>query len=69
MPGKLLYTADALSRARSKSTDEQSRELEEEVEAHVVPVITSLHATPERPVPGGTVDRLCVFPSGTVLQD
>ena len=48
MPGKLLYAADELSRAPSKSTDEQSRELEEEVEVHVVAVVASLPAIPER---------------------
>ena len=48
VPGKLLYTVDALSWASNKSTNEHSRELEEEVEAHVAAVVASLHATPER---------------------
>ena len=45
VPGKLLYTADALSRA---STSSATTELEEEVEDYVDAVVTTLPATEQR---------------------
>ena len=46
--GKLLYTADALSRAPSGNKDTSSKELEDEVETYITVVFTSLPATPKR---------------------
>ena len=47
VPGKLLYTADALSRAPT-SPAEATTELEEEVEMQVETVVTALPATEQR---------------------
>ena len=47
VPGKLLYVADALSRAPSE--EEGDNELQEEVEAYVTHItVPSLPATPQR---------------------
>ena len=47
IPGKLLYAADALSRAPSR--EEGDQELQEEVEAYVDHVtVPSIPATPQR---------------------
>ena len=48
VPGKLLYTADALSRALSENKDISSRELEEEMETYITAVVSSLPVTPKR---------------------
>ena len=48
LPGKLLYTADALSRAPCSSGDKKSQELEEEVERFIAGVTSALPATEQR---------------------
>ena len=48
VPGKFMYTADALSRAPSESEDTSSKELEEEVETYIAAVVSSLPATSKR---------------------
>ena len=48
LQGKLLYTADALSRAPCSSGDKKSHELEEVVERFVAGVTSALPATERR---------------------
>ena len=47
VPGKLLYSADALSRAPSKGND-SSDELQYDAESYIASVISNLPSTPDR---------------------
>ena len=47
VPGKLLYTADALSRATSRGND-LSDELQYDAESYIASVISNLPSTPDR---------------------
>ena len=48
VPGKLLYTADALSRSPCQNGDKNSKELEEEVETYISAIVSTLPATAQR---------------------
>jgi hypothetical protein len=48
VPGKLLYTADVLSRVPCRNEDKSSKELEEEVETYISAIVSTLPATAQR---------------------
>ena len=48
VPGKYLYTADALSRAPTRNSDEEATKLQEEVEWFMQTVVSHLPASKER---------------------
>ena len=48
IPGKLLYTADALSRAPTSEAGEEPQQLQEEIEAFVESVTSALPASKQR---------------------
>ena len=48
VPGKLLYTADALSQLPCQNGDKSSKELEEEVETYTSGIVSTLPVTAQR---------------------